>query len=107
MMIYELNVQMDESSVDECGEWLCGHVNSMMDVPGFEDAEILEQLDVHEAKAAFSVRFFVDSEEALENYLEKDAARVQSEIEKKFGGRIQISSRILVSIEEDESEDEE
>lgn len=98
MIIYEVNLLIDSEIEQTYRVWLDAHVREILALPGFIDAEILEEKTSEAGKIALSVRYRLSSQADLDSYLADHAPRLRAEGQNKFGGRFSASRRILRSI---------
>ncbi len=96
-LIYEVNLSVDAEVIDDYRAWLAGHVEQMLRIPGFVDAEVLEVVDPPAAmgQAALSVRYRVHSMAALQDYFEHRAAAMREDGRRRFGDRFRAERRVL------------
>ena len=96
-LIYEVNLSVDAEVIDDYRAWLTGHVEQMLRIPGFVDAEVLEVVDPPAAmgQAALSVRYRVHSMAALQDYFEHRAAAMREDGRRRFGDRFRAERRVL------------
>ena len=96
-IVYEVNLAVQPGVVDAFRAWLHRHVDEMVAIDGFTGAEIRELTEPRDPEAAvtWSVRYYLESEAALENYLRDHAERMRADGMQRFGGRFTASRRIL------------
>ena len=96
-VIYEVELHVDADIAEAYRAWLPGHVATMLAVPGFVSADLLEVVDPAPADGTLvlSVRYRLASLAALDDYLEQRAPRMREEGLALFGGRFRASRRIL------------
>ena len=94
MIVYEVNLHIDAIAVDEYAEWLGPHIEQILDIEGFRNAEWFV-CDSDGDKVHWSIRYHLDSRESLENYQKKYApALIQDGIE-KFGQYLSSDRRVM------------
>ncbi|XLS29570.1 DUF4286 family protein [Flavobacteriaceae bacterium M23B6Z8] len=89
MYIYNVTINIDESSHDEWIEWMQkNHIPDMLATGKFTSARILKVL-VEEEMGGFtySVQYYTNSKETLEKYYEEDAPRLRRDSLKKFADK--------------------
>ena len=73
MIVYEVNLQIDSIAADEYAEWLGPHIEQILDIEGFHNAEWFV-CDSEDDKVNWSIRYHLDNRESLENYQQKDGS---------------------------------
>lgn len=96
MVVYEVNLDVDQSVAHEFRAWLGRHVAEMLELPDFEDAEILRVSEPPEGRCCWSCRYFLKNHEALDQYFRDSAERMRADGLKRFGGKFSAFRRILV-----------
>ena len=96
-VVYEVNLAVQPAVVDEFRAWLHRHVDEMLDIDGFVGADIREQTEPRHPEAAvtWSVRYYLESDAALDVYLREHAERMRADGMQRFGGRFTASRRIF------------
>lgn len=95
-VIYEVNLQIDAEIADAYQAWLAPHVQQVLALPGFVDAEILAVIESTEMGViGLSVRYRLRDMAALDVYLRDHAPAMRAEGEQRFAGRFRASRRIL------------
>lgn len=93
--IYEVNLELEPAIGEAFSAWLPGHVERMLELPGFIDAVVeMEERDEN-APPTFCVRYRLESRQTLDDYFEHHAARMRQEGIDRFGGRFRATRRIL------------
>jgi hypothetical protein len=95
-VIYEVNLQVAAPAADAFAEWLPGHIEDMLALPGFIDAVIALEESTNPAAAAWSVRYRLHDRMALDNYLHTHADRMRADGLARFGDHMSATRRILV-----------
>jgi quinol monooxygenase YgiN len=97
VIVYEVNLSVDWAIADAYRDWLAGHVDAMLALPGFIDAERYDVLQPPAAapRAEFCVQYRLRDAAALDAYLEQHAARMRAEAIERFGERFSASRRVL------------
>ena len=62
MVIYEVNLEVDKAIEEEYATWLADHVREMLEMDGFESAEILRDEDVPPLTARWVVHYPTSSQ---------------------------------------------
>ena len=94
MVIYEVNLSVDVEVADDYVVWLRQHVSEMLQIEGFNAAEIYQE-EREDRQRGYSVRYRMSSREALDEYFDNHAPRMRGEGERQFGGRFSAARRIL------------
>lgn len=99
MVIYEVNLEIDEEILGQFGKWLKGHIDQMLGVPGFLKAEWFERDPMdpgnRPGKARWTVQYLVESKIALENYFANEATAMRADGVNRFGDKFRARRRIL------------
>lgn len=99
MVIYEVNLKLNSSIEEEYLEWLDDHVDRMLKLPGFKNAFIYKAESTDDSNLkGYCVQYFVESREALQDYLDKQAPSMRQEAATKFGSLFYAERRILHSL---------
>ena len=97
MIVYEVNLEIEAGIAPEYRRWLDTHVATILTLPGFTGARILEVLDpaLPSARIALCVQYTLVDAAALDGYLREHAPRLRAEGTARFGGRFRAQRRIL------------
>jgi len=95
MWVYEVNLAIHPSSFDAYLTWLKPHMAEVLKSPGFLSAELFERPEGQENWRSLSVRYMVESHEALDNYLRDRAPALRADAERHFAGQFRAERRIL------------
>lgn len=95
MVIYEVNLTIDNEIFNDYYQWLTKHIEIMLTYRGFIQAEIAEE-HIHENEKKMTVRYSLDSIVDLENYLNTHASEMREDGIKKFGDKCRASRRIFL-----------
>ncbi|HET6654932.1 MAG TPA: DUF4286 family protein [Gammaproteobacteria bacterium] len=102
-VIYEVTLTVDAAVAADFDAWLAGHVDEMVHLPGFLDADI-EHADADDESHAIRVaRYRVESRAALERYFNDHAERMRAAGIERFGDRFSTTRRILEPAADDPS----
>lgn len=93
--IYEVTLSIDREVIDEFDQWLAHHVEQMLDLPGFVEAQVFEVEDDDQGRARRVTHYLLDSEAALELYLAGPAAEMRQAGVERFGERLGTERRVL------------
>ena len=94
MIVYEVRIEVEAGIAEAYHEWLVPHVHEIIAIPGFTGAELFRE-DGDGTHAVFTVRYHLDSRDALETYLRERAPRLRAEGEARFGTRFRASRRVM------------
>ena len=93
-MIYEVNIRIISSRVEEYEAWLKPHVQEIIALPGFTSASVYRQPD-EDGFSHFTMHYHVLNQEFLDTYLRDHAPRLRADAEKNFGGSFTATRRVL------------
>ncbi|SRR5690554_6296374 len=90
MIIYNVTINIDESVHDEWLSWMQKkHINDVLATGKFFKAQLVRVLVEEEMGGiTYSVQYFADSKENLENYYKEDALRLREEGTRLFGDKM-------------------
>lgn len=104
MLIYEVNLTVDEDIATEYSTWLREHIRKMLKLDGFEaaawyvrgdDVNDLPEDDAPAGPRHWTVHYQVESREHLQNYVDTEAARMRQDGQDRFGGQFSAERRVL------------
>jgi len=106
MLIYEVNLTVDEDIATEYSTWLREHVREMLTLDGFEAAAWYTRSDgVHTMPADagdassgprhWTVHYQVASRDALQRYFNDEAERMRRDGQARFADHFSAERRIL------------
>ena len=101
MLIYEVNLTVNSDVANEYRTWLQAHIEELLEIDGFHAAK-LYQRDSDEAGGdgeCWTVHYFLESREALNNYFDNCAPKMREDGLKRFGGRFSATRRVLEPME--------
>ena len=99
MIVYEVNLLVNRSIIKPYVQWLSGHINEMLEIEGFLDADCFSVIDpAKQSQAEYSVRYSVESEAALDHYMTHHAGRMRQQAKDLFAGQFTASRRVLSMI---------
>ena len=70
------------------------HIHEILAIPGFQEAELLREVDDGE-RVVWTIRYHLDSRDALEAYLRDHAPRLRADGQARFGNRFTATRRVL------------
>ena len=97
MLVYEVNLAVDDEVAEAFAAWLPGHVAELLALPGFVSAEIfrIDEPAPPAGEAALSVRYRLRDRAALDAYLRDHAERLRADGTARFGSRFRANRRVL------------
>lgn len=98
MILYEVNIKVNNGIFEKYYDWLNNHMLDMLKITGFKKASIFENVtNNHISNNAneLTVVYEVNSKEDLENYFNNQAESMRSQAVELFGDYINISRRVL------------
>lgn len=101
MIVYEVNLVLDDAIAADYRQWLAPHVAQILQLPGFVDARILDVLESdvepppRDGEVALCVQYTLRDRASLDAYLRNHAARMRADGEARFGGRFRARRRVL------------
>ena len=94
MLIYEVNIQVDNDAAEAMAVWMKEHVREMLDLDGFEGATWYV-LDPEKGRQRWSVHYQVESWRRLNAYFENHAETMRQDGLDRFGGKFSADRRVL------------
>lgn len=77
MVVYQVDIQLADTSIkDNYLTWLSKHVNEMLELEGFQSAQVLAN---SEHPLHLSIRYQVSSRDLLEHYFQNHASKMRAE----------------------------
>lgn len=97
MIVYAVELDMEAALADEYLPWLRAHVQEMLDLPGFVNAEIFERLEPapEPGRVGYAVHYRLHDQAAFEAYLSGHAARMREAGLRAFGDRVHARRSLL------------
>lgn len=98
MILYEVNLAVHPEVADAYAAWLGPHVEEVLAVPGFVSAQwwaVEADAASGDGRVRWCVQYRVESREALQTYFDEHAARLRGDGLERFGGRFDVTRRIL------------
>ncbi|HMB93571.1 MAG TPA: DUF4286 family protein [Rhodothermales bacterium] len=94
MIIYEVNLFVDNEIAEEMAVWLRTHLREMLAFDGFVEARWY-QLDPADGKQRWVCHYYVERMSQLQDYFDQHAAAMRAEGVKRFGSTFSANRRIL------------
>lgn len=101
MLIYEVNVAVQNDSAAEYAEFLKGHIQEVLKNAGFKAADWWvrqasdESAQGMDGKTLWTIHYQVENREHLDRYLKEKAPALRAEAVDRFGDRFAVTRRIL------------
>ena len=96
MVIYEVNLSIDNGIYTEFRLWLKEHVNEMLQFPGFMQASILKpEIDEISAQEKLTIQYQLKNRDDLERYFTEFAAKMREEGLKRFSDKFSATRRVF------------
>jgi len=100
MLIYEVNLTVDDDEAPAFAGWLSEHIQEIMKIKGFSGAQWFFRVAGEEGlegsdKKHWTVHYMVESKEDLDDYLANHAPKLRQEANDRFGGKFTVERRIL------------
>lgn len=92
MILYEVNITVDESIKSDYLAWLGDHIREILAITGFTGATLLADTS---SQLKFTVVYCLTDEKALKNYLDQYAPKLRKEATDKFGDRFVAQRRVF------------
>lgn len=92
MILYEVNIQIDEDVYNDYITWLELHIQKILRLPGFNKALLLNDM---QNKSNVTVQYYLNSAEALDNYLLNNAEQMRADGLLKFSNKFTVTRRFL------------
>ncbi len=94
MIVYEVRASVEPEIAQAYRAWLDPHIREILGIPGFTGAELLSE--THEdGRPVWTVRYHLQSHEALEAYLRDHAPRLRADGQARFGDRFSATRRVM------------
>jgi hypothetical protein len=98
-VIYEVSVHARTAIADDFLQWLRGHIDLIVRLPGFEGAE-LHALVVESAnEKSWCVHYRLRDRAALDDYLRDHALQMRADGIARFGDGFRAERRVLVPLD--------
>lgn len=99
MIVYEVRLTVENSILSEFKTWLKEHIQDMLELPGFENCQIFEELEEWKPsessqKTTLCCHYYMSSQNDLKNYFEKYAKQMRQEGLDLFGNQFSAKRTI-------------
>ena len=104
MLIYEVNLTVDEDVAAAYSAWLRAHIREMLTLDGFEAAAWYTRSDSADAMSEgnaptgtrhWTVHCQIESRDHLQSYFDGEAKRMRRDGQERFGAHVDADRRIL------------
>ena len=97
-VIYEVNLFVERKIESDYRAWLLKHIAAILALPGFLEAQSFDVQQAADSETvAICVQYRLTSLAALDDYLERHAARLRADGIEKFGNRFTANRRVLLN----------
>ena len=93
--IYEVTCFVDDDVVREYDEWLAEHVRKMLRLVVISDCQVFDAPDIAKDTRGRICQYLLETEDALDEFVDGPGADIEAEIASRFGDRARIESRVL------------
>ena len=93
--IYEVTLFVDRDVVDDCDQWLEEHVRESLRIAGVGDCHLFSIAADDSGRAGRICQYTLESDEALDDYLDNAAADIESALDSRFGDKVEVHARVL------------
>ena len=96
-VVYEVNIEVDGSVVDEYRTWLRTHIAEILAIDGFIGARQFEVIEPPATAGCVGlcVQYVLRDGDALAAYLREHAPRLRADGATRFGERMRATRRVL------------
>ena len=94
MLIYEVNLQIDNDVAEEVAVWMRAHVRDMLGFDGFERVAWYQR-DPADGRQHWTMHYHVATGQQLNAYLDTHASAMRQDMLDRFSGRFSAERRIL------------
>ena len=96
MTVYEVDIAVDAAVAEDYAAWLGRHIREILALDGFLGADWFEVEGEETAgRVRWCVRYRLRDRAALQRYFDAHAARLRGDGLGRFGGRFEITRRIM------------
>lgn len=95
MVVYEVNLLIDENIYNQFESWLKEHAREMLQFPGFINAHILKpENEDTVSQRKLTVQYQLDNKDSLNNYFNQFAAKMREDGLQRFKDQFSAERRI-------------
>lgn len=100
MLIYEVNIEVQEEAKFGFAGWLPGHIEEVLKSPGFKGAQWFFRNHEEEGRepsssVLWTVQYIVEDRQHLDAYLRERGPSLRQEAVDRFDGKFTITRRVL------------
>ena len=93
MIIYDVNITVNNDIFDKYLVWLNNHIEKMLLFPGF--IKVVKKTNDSSICKEIVIQYYIKSKENLNHYLENKSETMRSKVLDKFHHKFKISRKIL------------
>jgi hypothetical protein len=100
MLIYEVNLELDEDINFKVAGWLTEHIDKMLAFKGFKVAQWFFRRPEDEGrpdtkKTLWTIQYLVEDRASLDAYLNEHAEKMRADAVNQFGDKLSANRRVL------------
>jgi hypothetical protein len=95
MVIYEVNLRVENAVADDYAAWLKGHIAKMLAFKGFKSVRWLDNEGEDADACNWVVQYMVEDRASLDDYFANHAEAMRRDGLERFAGRFSATRRIL------------
>ncbi len=96
MVIYEVNLAIDDEIYTKFRLWLKEHVTEMLQFPGFMQASIFKpEIDDASVQKKLTIQYQLKNRDDLEKYFSEFAAKMREDGIKRFSDKFSATRRVF------------
>ncbi len=95
MLIYEVNLTVQEAAADAYLAALKDHILEILEFDGFQYASLLQDSDAGEGTRRYVVQYYVADQASLDDYLLNHSARMRNDMLDRFPDVFTATRRVL------------
>lgn len=98
MLIYEVNLEVNDDVAKDFFAWLPEHIREILEIDGVVGAKFFntELAEAKPDKRYATVQYEMRDRKAYENYIQNHAPRLRENVMKRFSGRFTATRRVLI-----------
>lgn len=100
MIIYEVNIAIEQNCFDGFMQWLIPHIQEMLTIDGFEKARLCQMCPESDLKPSLQVQYTLSSQAALDQYFEHQAPMMRQQATSRFADKIKVSRNQYTVLEQ-------
>lgn len=100
MIVYEVNLTINQDVASDYREWLEGHIEQILKQDGFHSAKLYErESDEAGGGECWTVHYYLENRQSLNDYLDNQAEAFRADAVARFGGSFSAARRVLDPIQ--------